>query len=271
MFIDTHCHINAMVKELDAPLTAEQLQEVPAIVNQSLQAQVNTILNVGTSLIESKNCVLLAHNFAPCYAVVGIHPNDATDQWPIELKEMKSLWFSSTEALTSHKIVGIGECGIDRHYPGYNLIRQQDAFKAQIELALEHDLPIVVHTRDAPQETLAVMDIYRKDGMRGLIHCFSEGLDFADEAHTNFGFYLGIGGTITYPKNGVLRSVVQNYINAVVLETDAPFLPPQSMRGKKNSPAYIPLIAQYIADLLDKNIHEIADLTTKNARTLFNL
>lgn len=270
MFIDTHCHLNAMVKELDAPLTAQQLAQVPPIIEAAVQAQVKKIVNVGTSLVESKNCVQLAQQFNECYAAIGIHPNDATDQWAQELKEMCELWFSSKDSLNEYKIIGIGECGIDRHYPGYNLARQQDAFKAQIELALEFDLPILVHTRDAPDETLAVMDMYRKDGMRGLIHCFSEGHDFADEIRSNFGFYLGIGGTVTYPKNTVLREVVAKYLTAVVLETDAPFLPPQQFRGQKNRPAYIPLIAQFLADLTAHELNEIAQLTTKNAQQLFN-
>jgi TatD DNase family protein len=270
MFVDTHCHINAMVKELDAPLTSEQLADVPAIITAAHKADVLKIVNVGTSLIESKNCVLLAQQFDSCYAAIGIHPNDATEQWAAELKQMRELWFHTAGSLAEYKIVGVGECGIDRHYPGYNLARQQDAFKAQIELALEYNLPLIVHTRDAAQETLTVMDIYRKDGMRGIIHCFSEGHDFAHEVHTNFGFYLGIGGTVTYPKNVILREVVNAYLNAIVLETDAPFLPPQQLRGKKNTPAYIPLIAQFIAELTQQSVERIAELTTQNAHHLFN-
>ena len=109
-----------------------------------------------------------------------------------------------------NKIVGIGEIGFDKHYPGFNMQLQKDAFKAQLEVALEYDLPIVIHTREAPEETLRALEEYKKEEkLRGVIHCFSEDQAFANHA-IDFGFVLGIGGTVTYPKNEVLRDVVKN-------------------------------------------------------------
>ena len=128
---------------------------------------------------------------------------------------------------------------------------------------------MVIHTRGAGPETLEVLEDYK--GLRGTIHCFSEDLQFAHKA-ISMGFVLGIGGTITYPKNNHLREVVQTVgLNHIILETDAPFLPPQIIRGKKNHPKYIKTIAEYIANLLEVPFEEVAEKTSDKARTLFNM
>ncbi|HZW61207.1 MAG TPA: TatD family hydrolase, partial [Candidatus Babeliales bacterium] len=170
-----------------------------------------------------------------------------------------------------NKIVAIGECGLDRHYPDYNIQRQYDAFKAQIEIALEYDLALIVHTRDAGQETLRSLEEFKGQIKRGVIHCFSEDQYFADEV-LKMGFVIGIGGTLTYLKNDTLRSIAKTIaLEKIVLETDAPFLPPQSMRGQQNHPRQIATVAQYLADLREQSFEEIGRQTTHNAQTLFAL
>lgn len=177
-------------------------------------------------------------------------------------------WLSNKQ---ERKIVGIGECGMDKHYPDYNLNRQRDAFKAQIELALEHDLALVVHSRDAYDETLKIIEEYKNSIQRAVMHCFAYDQTFA-EIVTSWNFMLGIGGTITYPKNNELRAIVERVdIKHIVLETDAPFLPIQAMRGKQNHPKYIKEIAEYIAQLRGESFELIAERTTENALRLFNL
>ena len=230
MLIDTHCHINMLIKQnFDLLLTSDDLQKVEPIIRDAVQSDVTVIINVGTSLLESKNCILLAKNFRQIFATVGIHPNDLTENWNKDFLEIKKMVKKKAE----NRIVGIGECGLDFHYEGFNKQRQKDAFKAHIELALKNDLALVVHTRDAGDETLYILDEYKKNNARGVIHCFSENLQFAQNA-IEMGFHLGIGGTVTYPKNTVVRSVVETIsLNHIVLETDAPFLPPQEIRGKK--------------------------------------
>jgi TatD DNase family protein len=157
------------------------------------------------------------------------------------------------------------------HYPDYDLNRQRDAFKAQIELALQHKLALVVHSRDAYDETLRILEEYKNEITRATMHCFSYDKDFARTV-TEWGFVLGIGGTITYPKNEELRTVVKNTeLKNIVLETDAPFLPPQAIRGKQNHPKEIATIAQYIAQLRGETVETIATETTKNALHLFGL
>ncbi len=268
MLVDTHCHMNMMVKEaFDRPLTNEEVAKASSIIHQATLQEVTTIINIGTSLVESLNCIALAQKYDNVYATIAIHPNDLTADWKKDFKELERL----VQNKEQNKIVGIGECGLDYHYPDYDKQRQYDAFKAQIELALEYNLALVVHTRDAHDETLKSLEEFKGQISRGIIHCFSEGQTFADYA-TSWGFALGIGGTLTYPKNNALREVFKNVsLEQIVLETDAPFLPPQSMRGKQNSPANIKMIAQYLADLRNESFETVAQKTTNNAYKIFNI
>lgn len=267
MLIDTHCHINMMVKNsFDTPLEKSDLPKAHIIIDQAHAAGVSIIINVGTRSIENGNCVLLAQTFNSIFATVGIHPNDS-DTWQEDFELLKS-WVQKKEI---NKIVGIGECGIDMHYPDYNLNRQRDAFKAQIELALENNLALIVHSRDAYDETLRILEEYKSNLSHAVMHCFSYDQAFAKTV-TDWGFMLGIGGTITYPKNNELRNIVTTTdLKNIVLETDAPFLPPQAMRGKQNHPQYIKDIAEYIAQLRGESFEVIAQQTTHNALHLFNL
>ena len=268
MLIDTHCHLNMMVKtEFDTPLTAQELALAGRLIDEAAAQDVNIIINVGTSLIESKNCVQLARHYTKVFATVGLHPNDCTPEWQKDFKEIKCL----VQNKEANKIVGIGECGLDRHYKEYDINRQTDAFKAQIELALEHNLALVIHSRDAADETLTVLDEYRGQLTKATMHCFSYDEAIAQDA-IGLGCVLGIGGTITYPKNETLRTVVRSVaLKDIVLETDAPFLPPQIISGKQNHPLYIRTIAEYIAKLRDETFEQVALQTTTNAQQLFGI
>lgn len=265
MLIDTHCHINMMIKNsFDTALLQEDFQKAKKIIDQAQEKNVTKILNVGTSLIESTNTIKLAESFKNVYSSIGIHPNDLTDNWQNELQELEKFI-----GYTQYKIVAIGETGIDLHYPNYNLKMQEDAFRAQIDLALKYDLAVVVHSRDAADETLNILKEYKNKNLRATIHCFSQDLKFATQA-IELGFVLGIGGTITYPKNDILRNVVKSVgLEHIVLETDAPFLPIQANRGKQNNPTAIYDIALYIADLLNQPIEVIAQQTTANCNRIF--
>lgn len=268
MLVDTHCHINMIVKtKFDVLMQNNEVEMAQEILYDAQSFGISRIINVGTSLIESKNCITLAKRFPNIYASIGIHPNDLSEKWKEELNSLKKFLINKQE----NKIVAIGEIGIDMYRPGFNLQKQQDAFKVQIEMALENDLAIIVHSRNAPEETLKTLEEYSNDISRCVVHCFSEDLGFANQVIL-WGFYIGIGGTITYPKNNVLREVVQKInLKNVVLETDAPFLPPQIIRGKQNQPKYIKTIAEFIAELRNEDLEKIAQQTTKNAFALFNL
>jgi TatD DNase family protein len=268
MLIDTHCHLNMVTKKtFDALLTSDEITSVESILKEASAHTVTAIINIGTSVIESRNCITLAQKFPSIFAVVGIHPNDLTDNWQTDFKEIQKMISHKDE----NRIVGIGECGLDFHYPNYNKQRQYDAFKAQIELALEYNIALVVHTRNAPDETLAILEAYKGQITKGIIHCFSEDNAFAQTV-IEWGFVLGIGGIITYPKNNYLRDIVKSVaLTSFVLETDTPFLPIQSMRGKQNLPQYIYQIAQFIAQQRNESFEAIAHQTTKNAQRIFSL
>jgi TatD DNase family protein len=268
MFIDTHCHLNMMIKKtFDTPMTPDEFNQATVIVDQAYQQGVERIINVGTSVVESINCTELAARNKNVYAAIGIHPNDCTKNWRKDIDELKLLLKKDH----LKKIVAIGECGMDFHYPDYDIQRQRDAFTIQIDLALEHNLALIVHTRDAGDETLRALDNYRKEQVRGVIHCFSETAAFADTA-IGLGFVLGIGAPIGYPKNNTLREIFKKIdLKNIILETDAPFLPPQALRGKQNSPIYIPRIAAELANVRDQALEEIEHATTANAlRAFFN-
>jgi len=268
VLIDTHCHINIIVKnKFDVLLNEIQLQHAQKIINEAKQYGVNHIVNVGTSVIESLNCITLAQNNKNNYSVVGIHPGDCTQNWQIDLKTIEKKIKKKKE----YKIVGIGECGLDFHYRNINKQRQKDVFKAQIELALEHSLPLVIHTREAADETLTCLDEFKnEENLSGVFHCFSQDKSFADYALNELNFFIGIGGIVTYPKNDVLRSIVLKAgLENIVLETDAPFLPPQAIRGQKNHPKHIRTIAHYVAQLFNTDLQTVARKTTDNAKQLF--
>jgi TatD DNase family protein len=256
-----------MVKTtFDTPLEKSHMPQAEIIVHQAQEQNVSLIINVGTRAIENENCILLAQTFDHVFATVGIHPNDS-DTWQEDFELLKK-W---TQNIERNKIVGIGECGMDMHYSNYNIHRQRDAFKAQIELALEHDLALVVHSRDAYDETLRILEEYKNNNMRSTMHCFSYDQAFAQTV-IDWNFVLGIGGPVTYPKNEALRTIVKNTaLKNIVLETDAPFLPPQAIRGKQNHPKEIATIAHYIAELRGESYTTIAQETTKNALLLFGL
>jgi TatD DNase family protein len=255
-----------MIKDtFDIPLTEDNYGLTQDIIDQASKSQVKKLFTIGTSIIESKNCLALAQKYKNIYAVIGIHPNDLPNEWKTAIKELKKLLAQNHTT----KIIALGECGLDFHYPNYNKQQQYDGFKAQIELALEHNLPLVIHTRDAGDETLRCLEAYKDTTLRGTIHCFSEGLTFAQDA-INIGFVLGIGGTITYPKNNTLREVVNIVgLDNIILETDAPYLAPQAVRGTKNSPKNIKLIAEYIALMLNESLETVANKTTQNVHRIF--
>jgi len=266
MFVDTHCHINIIVKEkFDAQLTQNDLLHAQEVITNSINHNVPIIINVGTSVIESNNCIAIAQLYPTVYAVVGMHPNDLTSSWQQDIALIKNMLTKKEQ----HKIVGIGECGFDFHYPKYNKKQQYDAFKSQIELALEYKIALVVHSRNAYDETLSMLEEFKHDITHGVIHCFSYDLAFAQQV-IEWNYLLGIGGTVTYPKNEILRTVVNTVpLEKIVLETDAPFLPPQIIRGKKNHPQYIVAIAEFIAKLKNVPLVTIANTTTTAAHTLF--
>lgn len=267
-FIDSHAHINLLVKtDFDRLLSNQELQTAKTLLtdlaNNNLQ-----VINVGTSLTESINCLAIS-NLEPkiAKASVGIHPNDISNNWSNDLQHIEKLIIDNE---SHNQIIAIGECGYDKHYPNYDLELQKACFEEQVKLALKYNKALIIHTRDAKNETLITLEKYKDQVKKLVIHCFSEDEEFADLV-TSWGYYLGIGGTLTYPKNELLRKIVKKHgLGQIILETDAPYLAPQILRGKVNTPQNIPIIAKYLADLLEIEIEDVAKITSNNCKNLFN-
>ncbi len=271
MFVDTHCHLDLIARLDDEkkPLSDADYVIIDRALHEAVQADVGAFINIGTSIAGSIQSVELAQRYANVYASIGIHPCDCGTGSTNELKQrMQSLQLLLKDK-ESNKIVAIGEIGLDFFHKPYDKQAQIDFFKAQIELALRYDLPIVIHVRDAADELLRVVEEYVKDKLRGVFHCFLQKKDFADII-LDWGFYVGLDAPITYPKNESLRNVFKDIpLERILLETDAPFLPLQQYRGQQNRPVYIPLIAEALANIKGIDVATVETVTTANAQKLF--
>jgi len=269
MFIDTHCHLDMILlfPQQERVLDDKDLPAIGEIITRAQKQQVATIINVGCNIISSYNSLFLAQKFTNVFATVGLHPTECNVGWQKEFAELKELIAKSSQS----KLVAIGEIGLDYYHKPYNSQMQKDALMAQIELALSLDLPVSLHVREAGDDILKLIEPYRKNNLRGVMHCFQQSASFAKTA-TDWGFYLGVDGPIDYPKNQGLRDIFKNVgLQHLILETDAPFLPPQAFRGKPNEPAYVPYIAQALAEIFATSPGVIADVTTQNAEQLFKI
>jgi len=200
---------------------------------------------------------------ANCFAMMGLHPCDVKAGWEHELDLIIA-------AKANRKIYAIGEIGIDLYWDKTTLPEQQKAFKKQIQWAKELDLPINIHCRDAFDEVYAILVEENDDKLRGIFHCFGGTLEQAEKVIA-LGFYLGIGGVVTYKNAGLDKIVAQIDLNHIVLETDSPYLTPVPHRGKPNESSYLVYIAQKIADLHQISLEELATITTENSFKVFGV
>jgi len=252
MFIDTHAHIQ--MHEFDH-------DRVEALA-RAADAGIGLMITVGYHLEASRKAVEAADRYPQVYAGVGIHPHDAGTYDDAVEENLRNL-------AKYPKVVAIGETGLDffRNRAPHEV--QVAAFRRQIWLARELDLPLIVHDRDAHQETMQLLQ--EEAAQAVLLHCFSGDLAMAEEALAR-GYYVSIAGPVTYPKNELLREVVRKVkTDRLLLETDCPFLPPQAFRGQRNEPAYLLHTAQGVARVLGIRLDELGRLTTDNARRLFRL
>jgi TatD DNase family protein len=272
-FIDTHCHLDVVHRmNFDDLLTSEEILFIKKEVENIKLLGVSDFICVGTNVVVSKNAVALAREIDGVWATVGLHPTDVHADWKKDIKAFKELLAHDH----LKKIVGIGEIGIDLFRDSSLLLAQQDLLKAQIDLALENNLPIVFHIRDelgvdrSAEHVLRIIDMFGSE-IKGVIHCFQQSLAMAKE-FTARGLYLGIDAPIDYPKNEWLREVVRQIkLEHLVIETDAPFLPPQKLRGQKNTSAAVVYIAQQIAQLKECSLEQVAQTTTANALKIFKI
>ncbi len=198
-----------------------------------------------------------------CHLTLGVHPNYALQLTKEVRSELAAL-------IKDKKPVAIGEIGLDYHYDEPSPEAQREAFIYQLELASKFELPVIIHSRDAAEETLEIMKKY-DNPRKGVIHCFSSSYELAKE-YTDMGYYIGIGGVVTFKNGRKLKEVAEKIpLESILLETDCPYLAPVPHRGERNSSLYIPLIAQEIADLRGISYEEVVSATENNAKRLFGI
>lgn len=256
---DTHCHLN-----LDA-----FANDLPQILEEAHAEGVQRILVPGVDLESSRRAVELAERFPGLEAAIGVHPHSAANWSEAVEEELRNL-------AVHPAVVAIGEIGLDYYRLRCPAEAQRHTFQAQLALAAELGLPVIIHNRDASTDLLAILDAWHKTlpdeliGRAGVLHAFSGDSPYASSALA-MGFYLGIGGPITFPKAEKLREVVAGLpSDRLLTETDAPFLAPQPRRGRRNHPAYIKWVAEEIARLRNEELSDFAQQTYSNASRLFS-
>ncbi len=251
--IDSHCH-------LDSHQYGESQEE---LVAEATAAGVHTLVTIGADLPSSHATVELASRFPSVYATVGIHPHDATTLTPHALATLREL-------ATRKKVVAIGEIGLDYYRDLSPRSVQREAFIQQLELAVTLKLPVVIHTREAFEDTIAIVRDFSARLPGGVFHCFPGSARDA-EIVFGLGFVISVGGQVTY-KNSVMSQTIAGVpLDRVLLETDAPYLTPVPFRGKTNRPAYVTHVCQKVAELHRLSAGEVERITDSNSRRLFRL
>jgi len=198
-----------------------------------------------------------------CFPMLGLHPCDVKESWREELEIIHN-------TIPQRKIYAIGEIGIDLYWDKSTVEIQVEAFKIQIAWAKELRLPIVIHCRNSYDEVFEVLEEEYDENLRGILHCFTGTLEQANKL-IGLGFYLGIGGVVTYKNSGLDKVVEQIDLKHIVLETDSPYLTPVPFRGKPNESSYLIYVAQKVADLHQVTIEKVAEITTENSRAIFGI
>ena len=254
MIVDTHCHLY-----LD-----EFKNDIHEVIKRAGAEGVNKFYLPAIDSAEIENIFLLEEKFpGKCIAMMGLHPCSVKENYLDELNIVKD-W------MAKRKFAAVGEIGLDFYWDKTFAVQQYEAFKMQIELSLQYNLPIVIHTRNAMQETIDVVKEYKSKGIRGIFHCFGGTEENANEI-IEAGFYLGIGGVLTYKKSGLAEVLERIDLKHLVLETDAPFLTPVPFRGKRNESSYLKFIVEKLAEIKNVTPEEVASVTTTNAQKIFGL
>lgn len=254
MFIDSHCHLN--YKGL--------AEDQPGVLARARAAGVETMLNISTRAWEWDAVIAVAEREPDVWASVGIHPHDADAHPDVE-----------TETLVEHaghkRVVGIGESGLDYYYDHSDRDRQRASFRAHIAAARETGLPLIVHTRDAEEDTATILaDEMGKGIYSGVIHCFTASRDFARRA-LDLGFYISISGIVTFKNARDLQETAKSLPGErLLIETDSPFLAPVPHRGKPCEPAFVADTARFLAALREEPVEVLAETTSANFRALFS-
>lgn len=254
MIFDTHSHYNDDQYDQDRPQVLASLKEV----------NVRKLVNISASWKDLQETIQLIQEYPFVYGAVGIHPDHVGELSEERMQMMRN--YCKLE-----KVIAVGEIGLDYHWMTESREMQKKWFVRQLELAKETELPVVIHSRDASQDTFDIMKKEHAGTTGGIIHCYSGSVEMARE-YVKLGYYLGIGGVVTFKNSKVLKNVVKEIpLEHLVLETDCPYLAPTPFRGKRNTSAYLPYVVQEIASLKDLSTEEVEAITWENAHKVYRL
>lgn len=254
MLIDSHAH-------LDDDRFSEDREKV---INSLKENGISLVINPGSDLQSSISSVKLSEEYDNIYAAVGVHPHSASEMDEGTIEILKA--FGKRE-----KVVAIGEIGLDYYYDNSPRDVQRKWFKRQIQLAKELNLPIIVHSRDANQETFDMIKDESDGKLTGVLHCYSGSPEMAKE-YVKMGFYISLGGPVTFKNSKLPKEVAKTVpINRLLVETDSPYLTPEPHRGKRNEPLYVRHVAAMIAELRGMTIDDLSKATSENTKKLFNI
>jgi TatD DNase family protein len=250
--VDSHCHLY-----LD-----EFRNDLPKVVARANEAGVEAFYLPGIDSAVIDDMMRLEQQWpGKFFPMMGLHPCSVKENYKDELQVIKQ-W------LDRRRFVAIGEIGLDFYWDTTFTEQQYEAFKQQMEWGITYNLPIVIHTRNAMQQTIDTVKPYAARGLRGVFHCFGDSVEMAQQI-TSMGFLLGIGGVLTYKKSGLAEVMEHIDLKHVVLETDAPYLTPVPFRGKRNESSYIKIIAEKLAEIKKVSVEEVAAITTSNVEKIF--
>ena len=251
--VDTHCHLY-----LDDFQSDRQ-----AIIDRALAAGVQKMFLPAIDSSELGNLLALEKSYpGNCIAMMGLHPCYVKENYEDELRLVR-------EQLHSRPFAAVGEIGLDFYWDLTFKDQQYDAFRRQVDWAKELGLPVVIHSRNSLDECIGVIAEKQDGRARGIFHCFSGGVEQARRI-IDLGFYLGIGGVLTYKNSGLAAVVQELPLENMVLETDAPYLTPVPFRGKRNESSYIKYVAEKLAEVKGVSVAEVAEVTTRNAQNIFS-
>ena len=254
MIFETHAHYDDEAFDADRDSLLSSMEE----------NGIGTIVNATASRKTVEQSLELARKYPFIYTTIGVHPSDSAEMDEEELK-----WLE--EMCSYEKAVAVGEIGLDYHYDEPSKEIQKKWFEAQLDLARRVNLPVIIHSRDAAKDTMDIMKAMKAEEIGGDIHCFSYSVEVARE-YLNMGFFIGVGGVITFKNGRKLREVVEYApIEQIILETDSPYLSPEPHRGKRNSSLNLPLVASKIAEIKNLTTEQVIDITEANARRLYKI
>ena len=252
MLFDTHVHLND-----------SSYENYKDIIDNALKNNVRKMVVVGFDLESSIQAIKIATQYPFVYAAIGIHPSEANTKYDTDLIKL--------EKLISDKVIAIGEIGLDYHYDGVIKENQSDLFIKQLKLAKKHNLPIIIHSRDACKDTVDILKEYSDCYKKGIMHCYAYSYEIAKEL-INYGFMFAFGGVVTYKNAKEVKSVVDKLdLQYILLETDAPYLSPTPYRGTRNEPAHIKYVAEEIANIKGLPVEMVEDETFINACNILDV